>query len=67
MKKKFKNVIYYHKEDDYELHEGLLASPSKFSVRNMEREFLKYVNEDKQVGLVVCAGGIDCLLDVLLS
>ena len=60
-------MIYYHKEDDYELHEGLLASPSKFSVRNMEREFLKYVNEDKQVGLVVCAGGIDCLLDVFIE
>lgn len=66
-KRNSKNVIYYHKEDDYELHEGLLASPSKFSVRNMEREFLKYVNEDKQVGLVVCAGGIDCLLDVFIE
>lgn len=66
-KRDSKNVIYYHKEDDYELHEGLLASPSKFSVRNMEREFLKYVNEDKQVGLVVCAGGIDCLLDVFIE
>ena len=66
-KRDSKNVIYYHKEGDYGIHEGVLISPCRFSVRNMEQEFLEYVDEDKQVALVICENGTDCLLDVFVE
>lgn len=44
-----------------------LISPSKVSVRNMEQEFLKYVDEDKQVGIAVSEDGLNCLLDVFIE
>ena len=66
-KRDLKNVIYYHKGTDYWDFEGLLISPCKSSVRNMEQEFLVYVDEDKQVGIVVSENGTDCLLDVFVE
>lgn len=66
-KRDSENTIYYHKEVDYGFHEGVLISPCKFSVRNMEREFVEYVDEDKQVSLVVSEDGLNCLLDVFVE
>ena len=59
-KRDSENTIYYHKEVDYGVHEGVLISPCIFSVRNMEREFVKYVDEDKQVSLAVSEDGLNC-------
>lgn len=58
-----KNVLYYYGENHYMFQEGMLQLPCKTSIRNMEPDLLKYVGEDKQVGIVVFEDKIEGLLD----